>query len=99
MRDQIEAIALEGQTLRVTAGESLRVEPRVLALATALRVFERYPVLDRLALARSGAEIVVTREEVTRLLGPEGFAPLSDRKRFGEILARGAASAGEERAG
>jgi hypothetical protein len=96
MRDRIEAVALEGQTLHVTVREPLGVEPRLLALAAAIRVFEQYPVLDRLVLGAGGEETVVSRDEVHRLLGPEGFAPLKDRERFRQILGRTLASNGGE---
>jgi hypothetical protein len=67
-----------------------------LALAAAIRVFERYPVLARLTLTAGGSDVVVSRDEVTRLLGPDGFAPLKDRDRFRQVLARGLArEAGE----
>jgi len=88
MRDRIEAVALEGQNLRVTAREPLGIEPRMLALAAAIRVFEQYVVLDRLTLTVGGNDVVVSREEVLRLLGPDGFAPLKDRERFRQLLAR-----------
>lgn len=96
MRDRIEAVALEGQNLRVTAREPLGIEPRMLALAAAIRVFEQYVVLDRLTLTVGGADVVVTRQDVLSLLGPDGFAPLKDRDRFRQILARAQEPAGGE---
>ncbi len=96
MRDRIEAVALEGQDLRVTAPEPLGIEPRMLALAAAIRVFEQYPVLDRLTLTTGGRDIVVSREEVHRLLGSDGFAPLKDREGFRQFLARALAPDGGE---
>ena len=96
MRDRIEAVALEGQNLRVTAREPLGVEPRMLALAAAVRVFDQYPVLDRLTLTAGGSDIVVSREEVHRLLGSDGFAPLKDRERFRQFLTRALAPDGGE---
>jgi len=88
MRDRIEAVALEGQTLRVTAREPLGIEPRMLALAAAIRVFEQYVVLDRVTLAVGGSEVAVSRDEVLRLLGPEGFTGIKDRDRFRQVLTR-----------
>jgi hypothetical protein len=88
MRDRIEAVTLEGQTLRVTAREPLGIEPRTLALAAAIRVFEQYAALDRLTLTVAGNEVVVSRAEVLRLIGPDGFTPLKDRERFRQLLAR-----------
>jgi hypothetical protein len=58
----------------------------MLALAAAVRAFEQYPVLDRLILTVGGRDVVIGRDEVHRLLGPEGFAPLKDRERFRQFL-------------
>lgn len=88
MKEQIDAVALEGSTLRVTAQRPLPVEPDVLAVATAIRVFERYPILDRLALVVGGAEIALSREEVERWLGPAGFASLKEWGGWRRALAR-----------
>jgi hypothetical protein len=92
MRDRIEAVVLEGQHLRVTAREPVGVEPRMLALAAAVRAFEQYPVLDRLTLTVSGSEVVIGRDEVHRLLGADGFGPLRDRERFRQFLTRALAA-------
>ncbi|MGH7264706.1 MAG: hypothetical protein ACREMB_07600 [Candidatus Rokuibacteriota bacterium] len=89
MREQFQAISIDGQHVRVTARDRLSVEPRLLALAAALRVFERYAVLDRLTLTAGDVEVVVSREQVTRLLGPDGFAALKDRTRYRQILSQG----------
>lgn len=99
MRERIEALALEGRTIRVTARDPLPVEPRALALAAAMRVFERYPVLDRLTLAVGGTEVTASREEVERLLGPEGFSALKDRDRWRRLLGEGLQEAGQEETG
>lgn len=99
MRERIEALALEGRTVRVTARDPLPVEPRVLALAAAMRVFERYPVLHRLTLTVAGAEVTASREEVERLLGPEGFSALKDRDRWRRLLAEGLQEAPQEETG
>jgi hypothetical protein len=98
VRDRIETVALEGQNLHVAAREPLGVEPRLLALAAAIRVFERYPVLTQLTLSVASRDVVVSRDEVLQLLGPEGFAPLNDRERFRQVLARGLARGGDEAA-
>jgi hypothetical protein len=96
MRDRIEVVVLEGQHLRVTAREPLGLEPRLLALAAAIRVFEQYPIVDRLTLTTGGGDIAVSREEVHRLVGPDGFAPLKDRDRFRQLLTRALAGEGGE---
>jgi hypothetical protein len=96
MRDRIEVVVLEGQHLRVTAREPLGVAPRLLALAAAIRVFERYPIVDRLTLSSGETSIAVSREEVHLLVGPDGFAPLKDRDRFRQLLTRALAEDGGE---
>jgi hypothetical protein len=87
VKEQIEAVTLEGRMLRVTAREPLPVEPRVIALATAIRVFDRYPILERLTLTTGSAEISLSREEIERLLGRDGFASLREWGRWRQILA------------
>lgn len=88
MREQIDAVTIEGPTLRVVTREPLPVEPGTLLVATAIRAFERYPVLNGLVLAIGGrAEISISREQVERLLGPAGFASLREWGRWRQILA------------
>jgi hypothetical protein len=87
VRAPIESLAVTGQAVRVTAREPLRVEPRVLAVVAAIRVFERYPVFDRLTLSAGSVEISISRQEVNGLLGPDGFASLRERGRAREIVA------------
>ena len=64
MKSRIESVAFEGTTLRVSAREPLPAELRVLALATALRVFERFPAFSRLVLSTGTAEVSISREEI-----------------------------------
>lgn len=87
MRDRIEAVALRGQELRVTARAPLPAAPKALAMAAAIRVFDRYPILARLTLTVDGSEVGVSREEVERLLAPVGFVPLRERGRWRQMLA------------
>ena len=86
MRQLIEAVTLEGQRVRVSARDPLPVPRKSLAIAAAIRVFERYPALVHLTLSVANTEITVSREEVDRLLGPEGFARLKDRDSSREVL-------------
>ena len=86
MSEPIEAVALEGQTLRVIARLPLPVEPRTLAVAAAVRLFERYPVFDRLTLTVGSSETRVSRETISRVLGPGGFGPLKDPARYRQVL-------------
>ncbi|HEV8310584.1 MAG TPA: hypothetical protein VGW35_23220 [Methylomirabilota bacterium] len=88
MRDLIQAVVLEGQQVRVTARDPLPIEAKALAVAAAIRVFDRYPVVDRLLLTVGEDEVRLSREEVERLVGPEGFARLKDREGAREVLTR-----------
>jgi hypothetical protein len=88
MRDLIEAVALEGTTLRVRAREPLPVDLPALLVGTAMRVFERHPVLRRVALTTPSADLSVSREEIERNLPPEGFAALREWGRWRQALAR-----------
>ena len=54
-------------------GSPLPAERETLALATAIRVFERFSVLDTVVLAGGEGEVSVSRAEVERVLAPEGF--------------------------
>jgi len=69
MRQLIEAVTLEGQNVRVSARDPLPVDPKALAIAAAIRVFERYPALVRLTLSVGNDQLTVSREEVDRLPG------------------------------
>jgi hypothetical protein len=88
MRQLIETVTLEGQQVRVGARHPLPVGARALAMAAAIRVLERYPVLDRLTLAVGEEQVDVSRAEVDWLLGPDGMAQLKDRDGAREVLER-----------
>ena len=88
MKAWVEAVSLAGSTLRVTATEPLVAGRETLAVATAIRVFERFPALDGLVLVGGEAEVSVTRAEVERLLAPDGFTALRDHSRWPQVLAR-----------
>ena len=88
MKPGVDAIGLAGSTLRVPAPEPLPADPVTLAVATAIRVFERFPALDALVLDGGTSEVSVSRGEVERLLAPEGFAALQDGSRWPQVLAR-----------
>jgi hypothetical protein len=72
----------------VTAPEPLSAERNTLAVASALRVFERFPALDGLVLVAGGAEVSLKRADVERLLAPDGFSALRDRSRWPQVLTR-----------
>jgi hypothetical protein len=84
----IDTISLAGSTLRVTAPEPGPADRITLTVASAIRVFERFPALDGLVLAGGDGEVSLTRADIERLLAPEGFAVLQDRTRWPQVLAR-----------
>jgi hypothetical protein len=84
----VDSVSLAGSTLQVTAPDPLPAERETLAVATAIRVFDRFPALDRLVLVGGGGEASLTRADVERLLAPQGFAALRDRGRWPQVLSR-----------
>ena len=94
MKISVEAVSLTGPTVRVSAPDPVPAERAILALASAIRVFDRFPVLDALVLAGGEHEVTVTRADVERALSPEGFAALRDRGRWPQVLARAAQQLG-----
>ena len=88
MKPGVDAISLAGPTLRVSVPGPLPADLVTLAVATAIRVFERFPALDGLVLDGGRSELSVTRGEVELLLAPEGFAVLQDGSRWPQVLAR-----------
>jgi hypothetical protein len=84
----VDAVSLAGSAVRVTATEPLPAERDTLAVASAIRVFERFPALDGLMLISAGGEVSLTRACVEGLLAPDGFAALRDRGRWPQVLAR-----------
>jgi hypothetical protein len=72
----------------VSAPEPLPAERETLAVASAIRVFEHFPALDRLVLTSGGSEVSLARVDVERLLAPDGFASLRDHGRWPQVLAR-----------
>ncbi len=88
MKSWVEAVSLGGSTLHVAAPGLLPAEPDTLAVASAIRVFERFQALDTLVLVGGDGDVRVTRAEVERLLAPDGFDALRDRGRWPQTLAR-----------
>jgi hypothetical protein len=88
MKAWIEAVTLAGPTVRVSAREPLPADGVTLAVAGAIRLMERFPILDELVLAGAHGELSVTRADVERLLAPEGFSALQERPRWPQVLAR-----------
>ena len=88
MRSWIDTVSLSGSRLRVTVPEPLPADRDTLAVASAIRVFERFPALDGLVLVAGGDEVSLVRADVERLLAPEGLLALQDRGRWPQVLAR-----------
>jgi hypothetical protein len=82
------SVALDGTTLRIRMEPALPSDPSVLAVAVALRLLARYPVVDRVVLGDHPTEVGFTREQIERLLQPEGFAALDISGGWSDILAR-----------
>lgn len=88
MKDWIDTVSLAGPTLQVTVPEPPPADRDTLAVAGAIRLFERFPALDVLVLVAGGGEVSLSRTDVERLLAPEGFESLRDRGRRPQLLAR-----------
>lgn len=88
MRERIESVMLEGASLRVTARPPLPGERPVLAVATAMRVLARFPVIREVVIVSDGSEMRVSREQIERILQPEGFTALRDPGRRRELTER-----------
>ena len=88
MRTWVDNVGLIGATLRVSVADPLPADRQTLALATAIRVFERFSVLDTVVLGGGEDEVSVSRAAVERVLAPEGFGALRDRGRWPQVLAR-----------
>ena len=88
MRSWIDAVTLVGSTVRVTLPSPLPAARDTLAVASALRLFDRFPALDGLVLVADGEEVALSRADVERLLAPDGFSALQERGRWSQVLAR-----------
>ena len=88
MRSWIDAVTLVGSTVRVTLPSPLPADRDTLAVASALRLFDRFPALDGLVLVADGDEVALSRADVERLLAPDGFSALQERGRWSQVLAR-----------
>lgn len=88
MTTRASSVALHGTTLRIRMAPALPADPSVLAVALALRLLARYPVVDRVVLGDHATEVGFTREQIERLLHPEGFAALDIPGGWSDTLAR-----------
>jgi hypothetical protein len=88
MREQIDRLTLDGTAVRVQVRPPPPVDLPTLLIATAMRVFERHALFERVTLAAGDVEQSISRAEVERLLGPEGFGQLREWGRWRQVLAR-----------
>lgn len=88
MRSWIDTVTLAGSRVRVTVPSPMPADRDTLAVASAIRLFERFPALDELVLVADGGEVSLGRTDIERLLAPEGFPALRDRGRWPQMLAR-----------
>jgi hypothetical protein len=85
----INGLTFSGSTLRVTVADAVPADHATLAVATALRVFDRFPALDRVVMNGGGQpEATLARADAESLLAPIGLAALKDRGRWPQVLAR-----------
>jgi len=90
-RGLIESLALEGTALTLTLAPTLPVNARTVAAATAIRVFDRYPVIDRVIIVTGADKVSLSRGEVEHLLRSESLAGLDGKQRWRHAVARVAA--------
>ena len=90
-RGLIESLALEGTALTLTLAPTLPVEASTLAAATAIRVFDRYTVIDRVIIVTGADKVSLSRGEVEHLLRSENLAGLDGKQRWRHAVARVAA--------
>ena len=91
MRRLIESLALEGTALTVTLAPTLPVDARTLAAATAIRAFDRYPVVDSVIIVTGATTLSLSREQVEHHLRSETPVSLDGKQRWRQAVARVAA--------
>jgi len=88
VRELIESVTIDGMALTVALSPALPVDVPTLAVATAIRALDRYPVLDRVTVLSGATEITLSRGEVEQLVQPDGVAAARDSARWRQVLAR-----------
>lgn len=88
MKELIESVAFEGTRLTVTVRLPFPVDAAALAVATAIRVFERYAVMDRVAVVSEAGEVSLSRDQVERPFHSDGLGALQDPRQWRQALAR-----------
>jgi hypothetical protein len=84
----IESVAIERTALTVTLSPTLPVDIPTLAVATAIRALDRYPVLDCVTVRSGSTEIGLSRGEVEHLVQPDAVAAAREPDRWRQVLAR-----------
>src|SRR5207247_8796426 len=85
------SVGLGRTALTRTLAPALPVAARTLAAATAIRVFDRYTVIDRVIIVTGADKVSLSRGEVEHLLRSESLAGLDGRQRWRHAVARVAA--------
>jgi hypothetical protein len=88
VRELVESVAIEGMALTVVLSPTLPVDVPTLAVATAIRALDRYPILDRVTVRSGAAEIGLSRVEVEHLVQPDDVAAAREPDRWRPMLAR-----------
>lgn len=88
MRELVESVAIEGMVLTVALSPTLPVDVPTLAVATAIRALDRYPILDRVTVRSGSTEIGLSRGEVEHLVQPDDVAAAREPDRWRPMLAR-----------
>jgi hypothetical protein len=83
-----ESVALDGTALTVRLAPALPFDGRMLSAATAIRAFERYPVIDRLTIVAGAAQVTILRLHVEDLLGAPDLAALDATQRRWQGIVR-----------
>jgi hypothetical protein len=88
MRAIAESVALDGTALTVRLAPPLPVDGRMLSAATAIRVFERYAVIERLTIVAGAVQVSLSRTHVEDLLGAPDLAALDATQRRWQGIVR-----------
>jgi hypothetical protein len=88
VKELIESVAVEGMALTVTLSPTLPVDVPMLAVATAIRALDRYPVLDRVTVRSGSTEVGLSRGEIEQLVQPDDVAAAREPDRWRQVLVR-----------
>lgn len=88
MRARVEAVTIEATRIAARVRVAGGADAATLAVATALRLFARYPVVDRFTLTGHGADLEVSRAQAEAWLAPDGLAAVNEPAGWAEAVAR-----------